>query len=224
MNKYFTSYQDYPIASIAEWITLLPLVIGLFFFRSGKRDILFLLILFGGFFCRDIWSNILASSHENNLFIYNIFSFLELILLACFFYNNHEICAKRYKKIVIWGAIVALIIDSFFYSTENFSVVNFTVARFYGVIMIMGFFERVLSELTIKRIYLYPLFWTNSGLLLYFCGTFFIFLLGNEVLSNTVKYDVFKQYWDISLLFYIVLCVLASVGIWLSKYDHETLF
>ena len=223
MNQYFTSYQDYPVVSVAEWITLLPLVVGLFYIRSGRRDILFLLLLFFGSFCRDIWSNILADAHENNLFVYNLFSFFELLILAGFFYSNHEIRSTRYKKTVVWGATVTIGLNLFFYSTEDFSTISFTTTRLYGILVVLAFFERVLSELTIKKIYSYSLFWINSGLLLYFCGTFFIFLLSNKVLSKTVDHSVFQRYWDRSLLFYMVLCILSSIGIWLSKYDRENL-
>jgi len=65
------------------------------------------------------------------------------------------------------------------------------------------------------------MFWINSGWLLYFCGTFFIFLLSDKVLSRKAQPEIFQQYWDTNLIFYIFFCLLASIGIWFSKYDQE---
>lgn len=223
MNQYFTPYQEYPIVSIAELITLLPILIGLFHFYSSKRDIKLLIIFFVCFFIRDILSNKLAYAKENNLFIYNLFSFVELSFLALIFYTNDKIHSVNYKRIIIIGFMSALIINLFFYSTNDFSPGNFTLVRLYGMVITITFFGQILSEVNIKNILTYSMFWINSGLLLFFCGTFFIFLLSDKVLSTKAKPDVFQQYWDTNLIFYIVLCVLSSVGIWLSKHDEENL-
>lgn len=221
MSQFFTPYQDYPIAFIAELITLLPILIGLFRILSIKHEIKFLLILFVLFFLRDILSNLLASIKENNLFIYNIFSFIELFFLALIFYNSPKIHSPRYKKFIVFGVIVSLVIGLLFYNKNDFSIIDFTVVRLYGILIAVIFFERVLSEVRIKNILTYSMFWINSGFLLYFCGTFFIFLLSDKVLSRKAQPEIFQQYWDTNLIFYIFFCLLASVGIWFSKYDQN---
>ena len=223
MNQYFTSYQEYPVVSIAELITLLPILIGLFYFHSSKRDIRFLVIFFICFFIRDIFSNKLADVKETNLFLYNFFSFIELLFLALIFYANDRIHSVKYKRIIIIGVSLALIVNLFFYSTNDFSPGNFTIVRLYGIVITITFFGQILSEVSIKNILTYSMFWIVSGLLLYFCGTFFIFLLSDKVLSGKAKHEIFQQYWDTNLIFYIVFCLLSSIGIWLSKYDEKNL-
>ncbi|GAB2520730.1 hypothetical protein GCM10027085_08350 [Spirosoma aerophilum] len=120
----------------------------------------------------------------------------------------------------MWGLLISFVSNIYFYTQKDFSIGNFTIVRVYGIVVTMTFFERVLSELTIRNILAYSMFWVNSGLLLYFCGTFFIFLLSDKVLSSKAKPDIFQQYWDTNLIFYILFCLLASIGIWLSKYDQ----
>ena len=223
MNQFFTPYQDYPIAFIAELITLLPIIIGLFRIHSSKYEIKFLVLFFFCFFAKDVLSNMLAFRKENNLFIYNLFSFIELLFLAVFFYANHRIHSEKYRRIIVLGGILALIVNLFSYTRSDFSAGNFTIVRLYGILITITFFERLLSELRIKNILSYSMFWINSGLLLFFCGTFFIFLLSDKVLSSKARPDIFQQYWDTNLIFYILFCLLASIGIWLSKYDQENL-
>lgn len=221
MSQFFTPYQDYPIAFIAELITLLPLLIGLFRIYSLKRDTQFVLLLFVFFFLRDTSSNALAAVKENNLFIYNTFSFLEIIFLALIFYHNTKIHSSLYKRIILWGALICLSTSIVLYTKDDFSVGDFTTVRLYGIVLTVTFFERVLSEVVVKNILTYSMFWVSSGFLLYFCGTFFIFLLSDKVLSRNAPHAIFQLYWDTNLIFYIVLCLLSSVGIWMSKYDHN---
>lgn len=221
MSRFFSPYQDYPIAFIAELITLLPILIGLFRIVSIKYEIRLLLVLFILFFLRDILSNLLASVKENNLFIYNIFSFIELFFLALIFYNNPRIHSSRYRKTIVWGVVISLFLGLLFYSKSDFSIIDFTIVRLYGILITIVFFERVLSEVRIKNILTYSMFWINSGWLLYFCGTFFIFLLSDKVLSRKAQPEIFQQYWDTNLIFYIFFCLLASIGIWFSKYDQD---
>lgn len=223
MDLFFSSYRAYPIAFVAELITLLPIVIGLFRLSYNKKQVGLLILFFLCVFIRDIISNIFANYGNNNLFIYNLFSFCELVFLAFFFVNNPRIHSRKYRQVIIWGGGVALLLNSFFYSKNDFSVENFSIVRIYGLFLILLFFERVLSELTIKNIIIYSMFWVSTGLLLYFCGTFFIFLLSDKVLSKDAKPEVFQQYWDTNLVFYILFCVLASIGIWFSKFDQENL-
>ncbi len=221
MNQFFTPYQDYPVAFVAELTTLLPLVVGLFYLRSLQRDLKLLLFLFFIFFARDISSNFLASLEENNLFVYNFSSILEIFFLAFIFYYNTSIKSKKYRRIIIYVGIICLTSSLLLYTRDDFSAGDFTIVRIYGMILTAAFFERTLSEVSVKNILKYPMFWVGSGFLLYFCGTFFIFLLSNEILSRYAERDVFKLYWDTSLLFYMMLCLLSSIGIYASRYDNN---
>lgn len=221
MEHLFTSFEEYPVAFIAEIITLLPLLTGLLFLKYTKNENKLLVAFFFLVFLRDISSNILAYSRTNNLFIYNLFSFVELIFLALLFYTNRRIASTTYRKAIIWGGLLAFLLNCLFYSTTDFSIGNFSTVRVYGLFLILIFFERVLAEMNVKNIVLYSMFWVSSGLLLYFCGTFFIFLLSDKVLSKDARPDIFRQYWYTNLIFYILFCVLASIGIWLSRYDEE---
>ena len=75
-----------------------------------------MILLFLLFFARDISSNILASRKENNLFVYNLFSFVELAALALIFYSNAKIHSVKYRQIIGWGLVIALLTDVVFYT------------------------------------------------------------------------------------------------------------
>lgn len=191
------------------------------YWRLANKEVKYLTIYFFLIFVRDFTSNVFAYYRESNLFIYNIFSIVEIIFLYSLFYKIWGVTSETYKKQVLFGGVIALLIGISLFKTDEFSSWSFTVTRIYGISNVMGFYYQLLVKLNIKNIIYYSLFWISAGLLLYQSGTFFIFLLGDVVLSTKSKPEIFRQYWDTNLIFYIVFCLLASVGIWFSKYDKE---
>ncbi|PRY23251.1 hypothetical protein CLV58_1428 [Spirosoma oryzae] len=221
MHQFFTPYQEYPVAFVAELITLLPVVLGSFYFRSLNHDIRFLVVLFFLFFIRDISSNFLAYFQINNLFIYNLFSILELVFLSLIFCYDDTIKVENYRRVIRWLGIACILASVFLYTRSDFSTGDFVIVRLYGIFLTIFFFERALSDVAVKNIVKYPMFWVASGFLLYFCGTFFIFLLSSEVLSSHAEKDTFTLYWDTNLIFYIIFCLLSSVGIYVNRYANN---
>lgn len=222
MNRFFTSYQDYPLDSISEIITLLPIIVGLFRFRYLKVSAKFLLVFFLLHFARDIISNAYASLGQNNIFVYNYFSYLEIGMTWVIFYTTPA-DSITYKRSITIGLIIALLVSGFFYENDEFSVANYVIVRLYGLSILLPFFYLMLAESRVKNILHYPMFWFSTGFLLYLCGTFFIFLFGKEVLSIDTDHVIFDQYWQVVLLFYIVFCLCCSTGIWFSKQDQDNL-
>lgn len=197
------------------------MVLGSFSFRSLYHDVRFLVVLFFLFFIRDIVSNSLAYLQINNLFIYNLFAILELVFLSLIFYYNDSIRSKNYRKLITWLGIGCILISILLYARNDLSTGDFVVVRLYGIFLTILFFERILLEVAVKNIIKYPMFWVASGFLLYFCGTFFIFLLGSEVLSSYAEKGVFTSYWDTTLIFYIIFCLVSSVGIYVNRYANN---
>ncbi|MCL9807627.1 hypothetical protein NAT51_19045 [Flavobacterium amniphilum] len=61
----------------------------------------------------------------------------------------------------------------------------------------------------------YPHFYFISGLLFYFSGTFFLYLLGSVILENEKEY--FIDYWMLNLFFNIFFRILLLIGIWKAR-------
>ena len=60
----------------------------------------------------------------------------------------------------------------------------------------------------------YSHFYFISGLLFYFSGTLFLFLLGHLVLKNA---EEFVEYWMVNLFFNIILKLILLIGIWKAR-------
>ncbi len=223
MDRLIYLFNKHPLSFVAESISLLPLLIGIVLWRVTTKEVKYLTVFFALSFVKDFTSNIFAFYKQSNLFIYNFFSLVEIVLVLALFYDIKNINSTYYKRIVLYGGVIALLINIFLFRVDEFSVGSFTIVRLYGIFIIMNFYYQVMSNLYIKNIVFYSLFWVSAGLLLYQSGTFFIFLLGDTVLSTKSKPEIFQQYWDTNLIFYIVFCLLSSIGILLSKYDEKNL-
>ncbi len=221
MDRIIYLFQRHPLNFIAESFSLLPLIIGIIFWRQVNKEVKYLTLFFALNFVKDFTSDIFAYYNESNLFIYNTFSLIEIFFLAAVYYNVNELDSKFYKKLVLYGCIVSLISNILLLRANEFSAGSFTVTRIYGIFVILIFYYHLLSKLYVNNIMFYSMFWISAGLLLHYSGTFFIFLLGDVVLSTKSKPEVFQQYWNTNLLFYILFCLLSSIGILFSKNDQR---
>jgi hypothetical protein len=61
----------------------------------------------------------------------------------------------------------------------------------------------------------FPHFYFISGLLFYFSGTLFLYLLGSLIFHNEIEY--FLDYWMLNLFFNIFLKILLLIGIWKAQ-------
>lgn len=74
----------------------------------------------------------------------------------------------------------------------------------------------------VKNILIDSLFWVSSGLIIYATGTFFISIFSEFIFNpNLVDDKTFDTYWKFNNILFIILVILSSIGIWLSKYDKE---
>lgn len=218
MDRFFTPFSLFPLQSLQELITLLPIVAGLFSFRFISRSHLYVMLYFVATFLLNMITNILAYEDKNNLYVYNFFPAVEVLLLAGTYYSL-PITQKTYRQLIKWVTGFTLLIIGLFYQTQAFSVGDFTAVRLFGIFLTLLFFRNILLELSIRNILLYSMFWISSGFLVYWCATFFLFLMSNEVLSAHTEISIFANYWNSNIIAYIVLCLLASIGLWLSRFD-----
>lgn len=139
------------------------------------------------------------------------------VYLTCFQKNG----AKKWVKLI---AILSLLIVVFSYRQHTISTLGLTTQRLFVTVIVLLYFNKILIEARVKNILLYSMFWLSSGLLIYSVGTFFFSLFSSYLYSDTISNDEFNQLWGLNQILYIVLCLMASVGIWVSKYDTENLF
>ncbi len=80
-------------------------------------------------------------------------------------------------------------------------------------------FVDIFKKLEDYPLYKRPVFYIISALLLYFTGTFIVFLITDYVLKKQLF--VFLDYWIIIIIFNIVLRLIITVVLWRSKKEKS---
>lgn len=206
--------------TLASYSTLIPLIVAIY--NRNKLDYplkyLSYLIYFSA--CIEIISAILWWQEENNLPLLHIFVVVEFILIG-WMYQLH--LYKLYNRYLIPVLIVAFSIFSIINSLFIQSIYTFnTYARPIGnllfIIFAISYYYKLLKELKIRYLERNPMFWINTGILIYFSGSLFLFIFSNYLLKQTQLNNLF---WSIHAGLNVFINVLYAIGLWLSRENLE---
>lgn len=192
---------------------LIPLIVAIY--RYDKLNIGYRFLL--GFLILSAYSSVIgrifALVYHNNLVVNQCYTVGEYLLLAGFYY--HQFNSSLLKKII---AVVSLFFTVF---SVTLIIKYIHVIRHddYGVsieslLMILlgiALISRNISlPSTLENWEQYPVNWFNTGILLYFSGSMFIFLLANyNVDGSSLIYMVTRVCHG---TFFIILTILFTIG------------
>lgn len=212
----------YPLEYIVDGVILLPVVIGFIHWKWEGWSIRLVVVYFLIAFIKVTITLWYAINGWYNIYIYNAFLIIDTLLLGGVY-----ILAAYYPRQKIWlGALVLLgciiigLTSQLHAKSTEFSTVGNAVYRLTLIILVLYTFFGWLVQLRVRNLLIYPLFWISSGLLLYTTGTFFIYLFSFYALATETPSARFTFYWDTNLVFYIIFCLLATIGFWVSKYSR----
>ena len=193
---------------------LLPIAISVVKFKTLENELKTLSIfLYFAVLC-EVIIIFLASQEIANLPIFHLFTILEFSFLGLVFY--HVFTRPSFKKAIIVTIIAftafAVINALFIQTIYEFNTIARAVESFLLILLALLFFYKVFHESTVKRLERYPMFWVNSGILVYFCGSFFLFIFSNYILGQSE--DMLHAYWGIHSVLNIVLNLFFAMGLW----------
>lgn len=145
------------------------------------------------------------------------FYFVSSILLLCFFYRS---VLAGYIK---YWILNALIVSFLSYSIMNLvfiqSIYDFPnlIGSFGALMLIMFsilFFARIMTEAKIKSLRKEPLVWVNIGVLFYYAGSFFYFILFNLNVKNAL--DFAKQVGTFMTILTLAFYIFIAIGFFKS--------
>jgi hypothetical protein len=199
-------------ATISVISIFLALVPALYFFKKhGKPMRVFALFLTvsTGF---DLYSLITGKLHINNLHVLHVYTVLEYSFIAYFF--STIFTQQKIKRLIIASIFiydVAALFHSFFIANmfQFNSITRVTECVLISAIGLYYFYTLFDSDEHLSLIR-HPYFWTNSGVLLYFMGNTFLFMLFtvmNTYFSSETNRDLWKIHGVLSLqanIFYLI--------------------
>lgn len=149
----------------------------------------------------------------NNLFLFHLYTPIEFGLLSIIL---SLINSRKKTKLIINGICILFILFCIFSALfiEPLSAFNSIARGIEGVLAIVlsiYFFYALFNDDDTKDLLKYPYFWLFSGWLIYFSGTFFLFMYANNQGIATLTYPIIHSVLNIFLnLVYIYVLWLGS--------------
>ncbi|CAM4343838.1 YhhN-like protein [Flavobacterium terrigena] len=207
------------IISLTILYGLFPFLVFLFnrnkIANNANAILPFVLLVFFSAIYEFVFTVLLRWDVGNWYLTYCVVSFLTL------FYFYKEILSNAKSKLKITSFIFFLII--LFYLFYRFDVQDFlkicynidTYITVFIFIFSIIWFRKIFRELEYESLWDIPYFYVVSGLILYYFGNFFLFLMTELIYKNDS--NLFQYYWLLNVVLNLVLRTLLIVGIWKAR-------
>ena len=204
----------YPVTLVSDY---LPLFFYLIAFRKLNKVkafrylgmVVIVLVL------ANFYGGILSSRGENNLHLFHIYTVLEHSLITFIFIEM--INKKGFKAIALSGLFIFyLFVITNIIFLEPINTFNSNTRSLQGVITLLYcvfFYYTIFDDAKVIDLSNYPYFWLVSGMMLYFSGTLFLYVFGDQIVSNKKYVD----YYDIHSFFNIVQNTFYAYTLWLGS-------
>jgi hypothetical protein len=166
------------IAYASSFSPLLPLV-TIFFVKPLTKETKWLAGLLLIAFVLDMSSLLLIKFEIPTFPLVNFYALIQLFFLLQIydiaFLNNRKLC----WLISAIFTVLFLINYGFIQSPFSFNSYSFTLAALILTIFALLYFKYLLERLPVNFIHRTPMVWINIGVLVYFSGNIFLFILNN---------------------------------------------
>ena len=205
MKHLFTGY-------IVPAAVLLPIVIGLINSKYWNRaaKIIFIYLLINGSF--DLVINILALRHINNLPLVHLFTVVEFISISFFYQDVLKISRNSIAFILLQlGFVIACIVNAmFFQDIHTFNSYTLSLNALILMIFAVNLFAKLFTQQSSKKVSSFPVFWYNTGLFLYFSGSFIYYVFSNYLLY--VSRRSFDIIINLHAGFVLIMYIFLAIG------------
>ncbi len=202
---------------IAANFVAVPVAVALFRFRhlgTAMRIVAFYVFL-GAF--TQIFSSYLNRIHYRNLWLLHFYTPLEFICIVWFY---GTVFKGFIKKSVFWGATVGFTMLSalntlFLQDIDMFNTYARSLEGILVILLCLVWCYRTLLEMKIQRLEQDPVFWVNTGFLLYFSGSVLLFAFSNYIVDINRALNLYI--WAFHALFSLLLYFFITLGLWKAR-------
>lgn len=204
----------------ASFFVLLPFLVVLLRYRvlsPAMRPVACYVLLSG---LVQALSSYLNSFSINNLWLLHLYTPLEFFCISWFFSKVLEGLVPR--RVFVGAAIGFMVLSAlnslFLQDVNTFNTYARSLEGVLVVILCLGWCYRTLSEMKIQRLEKDPVFWVNTGFLLYFSGNVLLFAFSNYILPLQKSLNLYV--WAFHGLLNILLNAFIALGLWIRPAKH----
>lgn len=199
------------ISSFAVAIPLLLSIVRLRLLDSVQIRLQYLLIVV---FIVEFISNILWYKKINNLPLYHFYAVIEFLLIINIYRTLLSgLFSKLFFIILSVGFIIFSLINTLFF--QDLHTFNSNVTTVLGVLVIfiaLSYFYALLKEVKYSSLERNPMFWINSGFLIYFSSNLILFYVNNSLFKGVTEAS--HIVWGLHAIVNIVLTIFYTIALW----------
>lgn len=205
------------IISFATYFIAVPMLVGLFRFRhlGGAMKAMACYAFLGGVV--QFSSSYLNAQKLNNLWLLHLYTPMEF---ACIVWFYSQVLHGFLKKSVFVGlslgfAVLSALNSAFLQDIDTFNTYARSLEGILVIVLCLLWCYRTLEEMKIKRLEDDPVFWVNTGFLLYFSGNVLLFAFSNYIVGINRALNLYI--WAFHALFSILVYFFITIGLWKAK-------
>ncbi|OEK00276.1 hypothetical protein BFP97_01550 [Roseivirga sp. 4D4] len=154
----------------------------------------------------------------NNLWVYHLFvPCTFLVVLRIYKRVFEEVITRRVFNAISIGFLLFAVLNSLFIQPlDVFNSNTITVSSVLYILLSITYFHQLLRGTALLALERTPMFWLNTGVLIYYSGTLLLYVMVNYVagLGETAKVSI--SLWALNILFNIILNVFYALALWVS--------
>ncbi|PKV48576.1 hypothetical protein ATE84_0576 [Aquimarina sp. MAR_2010_214] len=207
---------------ISSFIVTIPLLLSVYKFKSLNRIQVKLVYLLLGVLTVEVISNILWYKKINNMPLYHFFTVIHFLLIVNIYKMAlSQIFSKYFFTILSIGFAIFAVINTVF--LQGLMTFNSNTTTLLGALVIffsLGYFYALLKEVKYSALETNPMFWINSGFLIYFSSNLILFFMNNTLFKGitTASYIL----WGLHAVINIVLTIFYTIAIWVKPQENTS--
>ncbi|MFT6923759.1 MAG: hypothetical protein ACJA1C_002779 [Crocinitomicaceae bacterium] len=200
--------------SLSAFSILAPLIVGFVHFQKLSLNMKILYILIVITFVMEAAALILRLQGIRNLFIFHSYVYVEITVVMMIYYRLFDTFRWKLVAVILYVVFIVFSILNVEY-VEGLDVFNSNQRYVEGLIIILlcvTYFVQLMRRAEHRHLHSLPSFWLNSGFLIYFSGTLFLFMLGRDLIQRDIGI-----FWEIHALLNILLNTVYVIALLKAK-------
>lgn len=196
---------------ISLFVAIISCIIGFYNFKSlnsGLKIILtFLLISISA----DLVLLTMVYLKLNTSWLFNLYTFFEFTVIGIFYAwlfkkskSNHFYLVLISLILGLIGIFICTLID---FQPDEVNTKSLGLEATIFIFISVGYFYVLLNKMEFENPYYNPIFWINSGVLIYFSGAFFSFMFSAPKFQEL-------GIWSIHSVIHLIFMILILIGFW----------
>ncbi|WP_106791072.1 hypothetical protein [Aquimarina sp. Aq78] len=204
------------LSLISSFIVIIPLFLSIYKFKSLNKIQVKLVYLLLIVLIVEVISNMFWYKKINNLPLYHFFTVVQFLLIVNIYRRALSQTFSKYFFTALSTGFTGFAIINIIYF-QDFFTFNSNATTLMAAIIIflsLSYFYALLKEVKYSALETNPMFWINSGFLIYFSSNLILFFMNNTLFKGVTEAS--HILWGLHAAINIVLTIFYTVAIWVK--------